>query len=162
MAQSEGGKTDIGLAAKGLITNNPEQFAIGTMGGEPSPPDKLISESREIQGSNPESVISRIKRNVTTALKTPTTLAKSTLEAGHGGVKWITHQVNKAAYQAANLGAVALAIPVKVWEIGSSPIKKTIKKITDTTHSAIDKVIGLLPSNPPRQGAGPAMAAAPA
>jgi len=147
----ESGKTDLGMAAKGLATNNPEKFAVGTMGGQPSPPEKLISESREIQGGDPESIISKVKRNIITLLKTPTTLAKSGLEVGHGSVKWITNQINKAVYQVVNVGAVALAIPVKLWEVGTSPVKKGITKIRTGTHDAVDKVINILPANPPRQ-----------
>ena len=133
------------------------------MGGEPSPPDRFIAESRELQGTDPEGIIDKVSRNIWTILKTPTTLAKSGLEAGHGAAKWGTLQVNKAVQQTRNLVAVALAIPVKVWEIASTPPKWAIKKITDTTHSAVDKIIGLLPANPPRQGfAPPGAAPAPA
>lgn len=152
------GKTDIGRGAKGIATLNPHDTAEGLMGGVPSPPDKLIAESRELQESDPEGIVAKVKRNVITVLKTPTTLAKSALDTGHGAIKWGTLQVNKAIQQTRNLVAVTLAIPVKLWEVTSYYPKVGIKKITDTTHAAVDKVIGFLPSNPPRQDFAPSPA----
>ena len=146
--QSEdSGKTDIGLAAEGLVTHNPAKLAVGTMGGKPSPPEKFIEESRELQQTDPEGIISKVKRNVIKVLKTPTTLAKSVLDTGHGATKWGTLQINKGIQQVRNLVAIALAIPVKGWEVVSSVPKKVIQKITETTHSTVDKVIGILPTN---------------
>ncbi|NIA01961.1 MAG: hypothetical protein GWP15_01110 [Nitrospirae bacterium] len=150
MSEASSGKTDIGLAVKGLVTNNPEKVAIGTMGGKPSPIDKFINESRELQEQDPESVISKVKNNVIKALKTPTTLAKGVLDTVHGATKVITLQINKAIQQTVNLGAVALAVPVTLWEVGTSYPKAAIKKITNATHTAIDKVFGLLPTNEPQ------------
>lgn len=145
--QPDSGKTNVGRGLKGIVTQNPEDTAVGFMGGEPSPPDKFITESRELQQKDPEGIVTKIKTNVIKALKTPTSLARSVLETGHGATKWGTLQINKGIQQVRNLVAIALAIPVKGWEVVSSVPKKVIQKITDTTHSAVDKVIGILPTN---------------
>lgn len=156
MSPEDQGKANIGKALKGIATHNPEDTSTGLMGGKPSTPDKFIAESRALQEQDPESVITKVKNNVIRALKTPTTIARSILETGHGATKWGTLQINKAIQQTRNLVAVALAIPVKGWEVASSVPKKVIQKITDTTHAAVDKVIGILPTNYPKDPSSPA------
>jgi hypothetical protein len=150
------GKTNLGRGFKGIIKNNPEDTAEGFLGGEPSPIEGFRRESRELQGTDPEGIISKIKNKALKAIKVPTSLARSALETGHGATKWGTLQVNKGIQQVRNLVATVLALPVKGWEVVSYYPKAVIKKITDTTHAAIDKIIGFIPTNHPREAPSPA------
>lgn len=152
------GKTNIGQGFKGIVKNNPEDTAEGFLGGNPSPIENLRRESRELQGSDPEGIISKVKRNVFKALKVPTTFVRSALDTGHGASKWGTLQVNKGVQQIRNLVATVLALPVKGWERASYYPKIAIKKIIDTTHAALDKIIGFIPTNHPSETPAPSPA----
>ncbi len=150
------GKTDLGRGFKGIVRNNPEDTAEGFLGGEPSPIEDFRRESRELQGTDPEGIISKIKDKVIKALKVPTSLVRSALETGHGATKWGTLQVNKGIQQVRNLVATVLALPVKGWEVASYYPKVAIKAITDKTHAAADKIIGFIPTNHPKEAPSPA------